>query len=355
MKSILLRLLCPLLCAGMLVASLTGCSGCGRTTQQPSDPTQDLTQTLSPEETTAADPADREYDPTLFVVIRTAADLMAFGRAVNEGWSDFRDMTVVIVDDVDMSGQVWTPLDGNRLVGVTFEGFGHTISGLRLADHEYPVDEEPGNRHKGCGFVGVAAGNLTFRNLTFASTGVDAYDHSVGNFVGAIRDGLVEFENCHSLGFTANGWMDWFHRDPQSGGHSIAMRMGGFVGYISEGGRATFDRCSVKELTLSGFHNMAGFVGYDGSGQLDASDFSDCLVEEAEITFSYCLAEGYTADQPQKFVSVFYNSQSWTDTVAGCVQAGNRYADVTYYDWADDGTAYTPDNFISQAKEESHD
>ena len=150
--------------------------------------------------------------------------------------------------------------------------------------------------------------------------------------------------------------MDWFHRDRNQGGHSIAMRVGGFVGYIGEDGEASFRACTAEDLTLSGFHNLAGFVGYDGSGGLDASDFTACSVRDAHITFSYCMAESYTPDQPQKFVSVFYNATDWADSTAACAEAGNVYTDVIFYDWANDSTAYTPENFRSQTPEEAdHD
>lgn len=349
--------LCAVLGVLVLSALLSGCSGCGKPSDRaPVSDGSDLTapsKPLSPWEETTVEPAEQIYDPSLYVVIATAEDLMAFHRAVNRDGFRFNGMTVIFLDDVDMRDYTWTPLDGGKLVGVTFDGQGHTLSGLRFADYEYPLDAEPANADKGCGLIDVAEGDLFFRDLTLADSRVTAYDRSVGLFIGSIKQGLVRFENCHAVDFTAEGWMDWFHSDRTSGGHAVAMRLGGFVGYVDREGRVAFADCSVEGLTLSGFHHLAGFVGYDGSGTLDASCFSNCTVKGAEITFSYCLAEGYSVDQPQKFVSVFFNARDWADTTALCTAAENRYSDVFFYDWADNNSAYTPENFTSSRTETS--
>lgn len=354
MKSCFLRILSTVLCALSLSVLLTGCGG--PSSDQPADPGAMTTYGAFGTEMNGSASADKVYDPTQYVVIRTAEDLMAFNRAVNADGYRFDGMTVVFLADVDMSRYTWTPLDGAKLAGVTFDGGGHILSGLVLADHEYPADTPPADADRGCGLVDVAEGDLLFRDLILAHARVTAYDHSVGGFLGSVKAGSVRFEGCRVENFTVNGWMDWFHRDRANGGHSIALRVGGFVGYIGEGGQASFSDCTAEELTLSGFHHLAGFVGYDGSGGLDASDFTACAVKGAEITFSYCLAEAYTADQPQKFVSVFYNATDWADSTSPCLAVGNTYADVTFYDWADDCTAYTPENFRSITPEEAdHD
>ena len=343
MRKFIVLLLSSVLCS-LACSVLPSCKGGQEPSVQTDTHTTPPSETISLTETAAG----QVYDPELYVVIRTAEDLMAFRRAVNEDGYSFDGMTVVFLQDVDMGDYLWSPLDGRMLENVTFDGMGHTVSNLRFADYEYPLDAEPDNDSKGCGLVGVAAGDMVFRGLTLANTSVTAYDHSVGNFVGAVRDGLVKFEDCRSVGFTAEGWMDWFRRDRETGGHAIAMRMGGFVGYVGTNGMVSFTGCSVEELTLSGFHNLAGFVGYDASGTLEAADLSGCTVKGADLTFSYCLSESYTAEQDKKFVSVFFNSSDWADNIDACTAEGNLFEDVTFYDWAEDCTAYTPDNFRSR-------
>ncbi len=351
MKKLAVWLLCALLCTSLCPA-LTACKSYGKPSAQTHGPDAAASESATAMQAeNAIDPADRTYDPDLYVVIRTAEDLMAFQRAVNRDGYAFDGMTVVFLNDIDMADYEWEPLDGAKLSGVTFDGRGHTVSRLRFSDYA-PASELLADE-KGCGFVGVATGDLTFRDLTLSHTAVKAYDHSVGNFVGSVVNARVTFSNCSSVGFTAEGWMDWIHRDPAQGGHAVAMRLGGFVGCIGEDGEASFDGCAVENLTLSGFHNLACFVGYDVGGALNAADFTNCAVANARITFSYCLAEGYTADQPKKFVSVFFNSRDFADTTAPCTAAGNTYTDVCFYDWADDGTPYTPEQFLSHPQEEA--
>lgn len=349
-KSIPAPLCLPLAAALTATAVLTAV-GC----KKPSGPASDIpgnTVTSALSDTISSDTPETAYDPEHVVVIRSAEDLMAFHRAVNLDEYSFQGMTVIFLDNVDMNGYEWQPLRGEGLGGVTFDGQGHTVRGLRFPDYEYPTDSEPSNHEKGCGFIGVTTDDVTFRNLTLAHTSVRAYDHSVGNFIGAVQGGCARFENCASVGFTAEGWMDWFDRDPTQGGHAVASRMGGFVGYLGNDGQVDFSGCHVKDLTLDGFHNLAGFLGYDGTGTVTARQFSNCSVRGARLTFSYCLSEGYTADQPKKFVSVFFNATDWRDNLRACATFGNGFEDVVFYDWAEDCTAYTPTEFRSWAGEE---
>lgn len=296
---------------------------------------------------------DTEYDPELYVVIRSAEDLMAFNKSVNEDYEYYDDMIIVLTADIDMTGYTWTPLDGTCLMGTTFEGNNHTISNLQIADYEYEEGMAPPNGEKGCGFIGAACSDITFLNLTFLNTKVTAYDQAVGNFLGSIRTGSAWFENCKSIGFTVDGWMDYDNQSRADGGHSISFRQAGFIGHIVGGGSATFTDCAVENITLSGFHNLAGFVGYDGGGMLDAFCFENCTVKNANFTFSYCMSASYTIDQPRKFVSVFYNGGSWVDNIDDCLEMGNDYVDVYFFDATNNNAEYSPVNFRSWTQEEA--
>ena len=295
-------------------------------------------------------PDDLEYDPETHVVIRTAEDLMAFNKAVNEDMEYFDDMTIVFVDDIDMTGYEWTPLDGNALFGVTFEGNGHTISNLKFIDHDVPSGTPASEI--GTGFVGVAVADMTFQNLTIDTATVTAFERAVGCFVGVQTNGYIWFENCYVKNFTADGWVDYNNQDRDNGGHPISFRLAGFVGH-NMAGQLGFQNCHVENIKLSGFHNMAGFVGY-GSATLDEFAFEECSVKNAEFTFSYCLSDAYTVDMPRKFVSVFFNHCQWVDKVEATVEMGNTFEGVSYYDWTDDNAEYTPADFVSWSQEEAN-
>jgi hypothetical protein len=312
------------------------------TTTAPDEPTEEPTVEEPTEEPTE-ESTQPEYDPALYAVIGTAEDLMAFNKAVNEEKQHFENMTVLFTADVDMTGYVWTPLDGTYLSGVVFDGDGHTLSNLTFA--EYAPEAGTPADDLGAGFVGVSRGNLTFRDLTVDTASITAYERNVGCFVGFQDGGSLSFENCAVLNFTATGWMDYKNTDTANGGHPIAFRMGGFVGHTAEAA-LRFQGCRVENLSLSGFKDLASFVGYSTT-TLAANVFSDCSVKKADLVFSYCLAEIYNIDMPRKFVTVFFNDYKWLDNIDACVAQGNTYEGVTYYDYTDNNAAYTPDNFRS--------
>ena len=375
MKKLTALLLCLILCLSC-VAAMASCDSSDQpsdttannaTTTAPSDdateapteaPTEDATEedTEAPTEDATEDGEDvtsdpnAEYDPETHVVISSAEDLMAFNKAVNEDMEYFDDMTVVFTADIDMTGYEWIPLDGNALFGVTFEGNGHTISNLKFIDHDPPQGTPAAEM--GSGFVGVAPVDMTFQNLTIDTATVTAFERAVGCFVGVQTNGYIWFENCNVKNFTADGWVDYNNQDRENGGHPIAFRLAGFVGH-NMAGQLGFQNCHVENIKLSGFHNMAGFVGY-GSATLDEFAFEECSVKNAEFTFSYCLSDSYTVDMPRKFVSVFFNHAQWVDKVEACVEMGNTFEGVSYYDWTDDNAEYTPADFISWNEEDAN-
>ncbi len=300
---------------------------------------------------TADEGGDTNYDPETHVVISNAEDLMAFNKAVNEEEGDFYEMTVVFTDDIDMTGYTWTPLDSWGLDGVTFDGQGHTISNLVFATHD-PEQGTPAS-DMGSGFVGVNLGNLTFKNLTIKDASVVAYERAVGAFVGLnYAEGcFVSFDNCHVDGFKAEGWVDYNNQDRNNEGHPISFRLAGFVGHNMVG-YCEFANSSAKDLELSGFHNLAAFIGYD-CGTTDEFSFENCSVEDCKFIFSYCLADSYTIDQPRKFVSVFYNASNWGDNIDFVAESGNTYSGVVFCDWSDDNHEYYPEDFRSWTREEA--
>ncbi len=365
MKKLTALLICLILCLNVLVA-------CDKGGDQPAEtkgennatttaPAEDATEapteeaateageTQAPADETAAptdetqNPADQEYDPELYVVIKTPEDLMAFNKAVNEDMEYFDDKTVVFLADIDMTGYEWIPLNGEYLFNVTFEGNGHTISNLQFALYAPEAGTDPSQM--GSGFVGVATQDMTFQNLTIDTASVVAYERAVGCFIGVQTNGYIWFENCNVKNFTAEGWMDWDNMNRDEGGHPISQRLGGFVGH-NMAGSLGFQNCHVENLKMCGLQNLAGFVGY-GSATLDEFAFEECSVKNAELTFSYCMMEGKTIDMPKKYVAVFFNHAQWIDKTQACMDLGNAFDGVSYYDWSDDNTEYTPADLVS--------
>ncbi len=298
------------------------------------------------DETDDGETGEDEYDPELYVLIRTAEDLMEFNRNVNgEGDEDidYSFMTVLFMDDIDMSGYEWTPLDGFWLEDVVFDGQGHTISNLKFIDH---VSNGMGLADQGSGFIGINYYKNTFKNITFKNASVNASSSHVGCIIGTNRVETGEdvvFENVHVDGFLGNGTLE---------GIGTTIRVGGFIG-SNNIGYPVFTGCSVTNTELSGFHNLCGFVGYDHTGSVSENSFTDCKVENCKFYFSYCQADSYTADMPRKFVQVFYCASNWADNLDYVTARGNTFKDVFFYDWTDDNAEYRAEEFRSWTREEA--
>ena len=304
-------------------------------------------------------------DPDTVVIINTAEDLMAFNQAINnadpnEYW--FWDETVVFTADIDMTGHEWTPLNGAMMDAVTFDGQGHTISNLTFKTHKTPfapgTAPEDAANYIGSGFVGIANANLTFKGLTLDNCSVVAHERAVGNFVGLVvgmGEVVIAFEDCKSTNFTVDGWKDITDTNAEER-ITICQRASGFIGHLMAGATATFKNCAVENITMSAFQNMAGFIGYDGTGSVDEYSFENCSVSGAQFTFGYGMrkdsntGEIISVDvvaQEKKYVAVFFNGSQWVDKTQACVDMGNTFDSVSYYDFFNDNTEYTPTDFRS--------
>lgn len=115
--------------------------------------------------------------------IGSAEELYGFAELVNNGNSDINaklTADIVVNENVlDANGDVnagdftqWTPIGGfDTPYSGTFDGQGHTISGLYVSSSEGHV-----------GFIGCVTGSAVIKNLGI----VDSYFSSSGNFLGSI-------------------------------------------------------------------------------------------------------------------------------------------------------------------------
>lgn len=276
--------------------------------------------------------------------IGTVEDLIKFNQFVNyeldesvypSDWYGIDEQTVILTADIDLEGYEWVPLDGESLIEVVFDGQGHTIKNMTINYNTDRTVSEGANY--GCGFVGKvpASSYVTFQNITFEDAYITARERHIGCVVGR-NDGNSTFENVTIKNFTVDGWCDIIHDSEATGGYPITFRVGGIVG-ATFAGYLDFTNCTVDGMLASGFHNLAGILGCDNvtGGSVTGYSFEGCHVENVKLVFSYCLSASYTVDMPRKYVSVFFNEagNKWVDTVEDCLDNGNTYANVTYYDW----------------------
>lgn len=173
--------------------------------------------------------------------IRTAEELAAFCNRVNDGTDNYAGKTIYLVDDITLSGN-WEPIgtDSKPFSG-TFDGEGHSISGLNVNTTE-----------KYAGLFGYVSGG-TVRNLRVSGT-VTTTDNYSGGIAGFLS-GRVE--NCIFSGnVSGKGWV------------------GGIAGG-NEGNNSQIAGCYTKgNVTATG--NYAGGIAGNNSTN---NTITDCYSE----------------------------------------------------------------------------
>ena len=374
MKKLLAMLLCLVMivsCVSVLASCDKDSSGDGAKTDAPAQTTAAPTdESSTPDETTTpdedattpegdetgddiGDETEPDYVPSEDdVIITSVEDLMAFNKSVNEEYVSYDTINVIFEADIDLTGHEWTPLYGDALWDVTFVGNGHTISNMNI---NYNVDGSlTANWDEylcGAGFVGVSTHNLYFQDLNFDNCYIKAYERYVGCVVGRNFGGYVEMENVKVTNFSVDGWIDIDNKVNEDGAAiDLGMRIGGIMG--ASHGQSLFENCHVENIELTGYHNLAGIVGYDQGGVLDEYAFLDCTVKNATFKFNYGMK--YDVNQDMKYIAVFCNFAGYVNKTEYCVEMGCSYEGVSYYDIFN-GTEYLPGDFVTPPVEENPD
>ena len=140
------------------------------------------------------------------------------------------DINALLMNDITMDGTEWTPIgkdaNGKQFTG-TFDGDGHTISGLTCTD----------TNKDHVGLVGYAIG-ANIQNVTVQGATLKGRDH-IGSVCGYLLGGTIT--NCHAVETVI--------------GHK---NCGGIVGYIM--GNTNVIGCT-NSGTVSGYTFLGGIVG----------------------------------------------------------------------------------------------
>lgn len=120
--------------------------------------------------------------------ISTAAQLAQFAYMLNSEIRLFAGKTVRLIADIDLSAHYWVPIGNKeaRAFAGTFDGQGHTISGVYFSSNSFPSQ---GNVF--CGIFGVTAARGTVRNINVTKSTFEAR-YNVGCVV-AYNQGTVEY------------------------------------------------------------------------------------------------------------------------------------------------------------------
>ena len=211
-------------------------------------------------------------DPASYTLkIATFDDLVNFRDKVNSGVT-FADMTVELTADIDISGRAWTPIGAihrdsidatSKVFQGTFDGKGHTISGLTNTGFRISPIYSGSNGTTTEGYLEYVFGlfgsvyNATIQNLNMSNVNIDLTcdptNKTQGDSIGAVvgyansgsgdRDG-VTIQNCHVLSGTISGF----------------DATAGVIGRI-KASKATVTNCS-NAATVTSSRRAAGIIGF---------------------------------------------------------------------------------------------
>ena len=162
-------------------------------------------------------------------------ELMWFNK--NAKMTDSANLTADICINEDIKAEVsalykWTPIgeyDSAKRYAGTFDGGGHTVSGLYIATSGI----------KNTGMFGYAKKDSKISNLTLSDSKISG----TGNYTGGIAGEAYDMENCHVTGtVTVSG----------------AAYVGGVSGYQD----GTITRCSSAAVVVATGSYVGGVTGY---------------------------------------------------------------------------------------------
>ena len=203
--------------------------------------------------------------------VTSAEGLKNIAELVNEEWKS--DINITLTDDIDLSGIDWTPIgiDYNHRYTGTFDGGGHTITGLTVT-----------GSYKYAGLFGDIDENGTVKNVVLEDVQITS-DNSSGSVGGVAGDSWGTIENCSVSGSVSGTTFAGGVVGSQWGGSITGCNSsatvkgvifaGGIAGETNSG--ASLTGCyATGDVTVEndGTNNShaGGVVGYNGGGTLTA-------------------------------------------------------------------------------------
>ena len=222
-----------------------------------------------------------EIDPYI-ITNETELIALARGELINSFTAYYQ-----LANDITVTSDYWTPIGGNGrdYFSGTFDGNGHTISGIKLSQAAFDYS----------GLFGVVSG--TVKNL-----GVDAKisgAETAGALAGYVNEGTVEY--CYSSGAVS----------------STSGNTGGLIGYLYE---ATVHDCySVATVTNTNSNgNTGGLVGNMFSNNV--CTIKDCYAAGTVTSASSYRSGGIVGSQggsSNNVLSCYYDNYSGSSTNKG--------------------------------------
>ena len=210
----------------------------------------------------SAEKPETDPDDANTYLITTPAELAWVAKQVNSKTEYFEDKTILLMNDIDLSGSYWTPVGNvNDYPTVTFKGTfdgqNHVISNLTASDDAA--------KYAAAGLFGSITGtvkNVTLKNVNIRST------HYAGAVVGYSSTNGATIENCHVDGGTITTVPEY-----TGSAYDNGDKAGGIIGYYVTSDKVT--NCSAKNLTITAYRDLGGIVGCGPQSGMT----TDCSVE----------------------------------------------------------------------------
>jgi len=232
-------------------------------------------------------------------LINNLDDLKKFRDAVNAGVT-YEGEYVLLTDDIDLSGEVWTPIgisnydktpDKATMFAGNFDGGNHTISGLTSQGY-VPSADETGSTEYSFGLFGYVYGS-NFANVKMANVDIDcgtrkdtAGKDVAGSGIAALigyyfpaNDKVSVIENCHVL----------------SGTVKASNNMGGLIGHMDSQISQpkvdiTIKNCSNAADVTTEAREAGGILGLMNSAREGADNYK--VTMRGSVVFENCTNTG---------------------------------------------------------------
>ena len=247
--------------------------------------------------------------------VTSAEGLKNIAKLVNEEWKS--DINITLTADINLSGIDWTPIgiDYNHQYTGTFNGGGHTITGLTVTGSDQYA-----------GLFGYIGSGGTVKNVVLKDVQIES-DNQYGCVGGVAGNSDGNIENCSVSGsvssrHTAGGVVgQQFGGSITLCGSSATVKGTGEVGGVAgktdnsatltacyATGNVTFERAS----TINTF--AGGVVGFNGTGSILTACYATGNVTGTGTGTGSCYVGGITGDNSSGTLTACYHA---TGTVSG--------------------------------------
>lgn len=225
--------------------------------------------------------------------VTSAEGLKNIAKLVNEEWKS--DINITLTADINLSGIDWTPIgiDYNHQYTGTFNGGGHTITGLTVTGSDQYA-----------GLFGYIGSGGTVKNVVLEGVQIES-DNDMSDVGGVAGQSYGNIENCSVSGSVS-----------VSGTNSIA---GGVVGYQLVG---SITGCS-SSATVKGVTYAGGIAGSTNSGATLTACYATGDVTLVSNDIGTCYAGGVVGNNgSSSTLKACYAWGSVTGSGSGTVYVG---------------------------------